>query len=148
MVDVYQMLDMLTAWVDSKPKVRGYVICDAEFRVRAGYGGARIAVSLTPRNPAADFAATVRFLAEKVEELTRGEAWKEDEDELVNAIRAEKRGEEWKGKESPVPPNIPQRAFADFEDLDELVEFLTGNKELKFYFDDEAERTEDPLIDP
>ena len=50
MVDVYQMLDMLTAWVDSKPKVRGYDIDDAELRLRH-YGEGRIAVSLRPKNP-------------------------------------------------------------------------------------------------
>ena len=50
--------------------------------------------------------------------------------------------------EPPVPPDFPQRAFADFRNLADLIDFLTGNKEVPFYFDDEAEWTGDPLIDP
>ena len=164
MVDVYQMLDMLTAWVDSKPKVRGYDIDDAELRLRH-YGEGRIAVSLRPKNPEAEIAATAQFLVEKLAEVTgRSVEDVEEKGEQCEGLSMEEAEQKLKELgdgslvepptppyfvvEPPVPPDFPQRAFADFRNLAELVEFLRGNKELTFYFDDEAEWTGDPLIDP
>lgn len=164
MVDVYQMLDMLTAWVDSKPKVRGYDIDDAELRLRH-YGEGRIAVSLRPKNPEAEIAATAQFLVEKLAEITgRSVEEVEEKGEQCVGLSMEEADEKMKELgdgslvepptppyfvvEPPVPPDFPQRAFADFEDLFDLEDFLKGKKEARFYFDDEAEWTGDPLIDP
>jgi len=153
------LLDLLAAWLDSKPKVRGYDIDDAELRLRCD-GEGRIAVSLRSKNPEAEFQATALCILEHLEEATRGmpleeglgEELKDDESvkEQVGLIRELKQGEEWKGDESRVfpPPSRPQRAFADFESRREVEEILTGKKEARFYFEDEAEWTGDPLIDP
>lgn len=65
------LLDLLAAWLDSKPKVRGYDIDDAELRLRCD-GEGRIAVSLRSKNPEAEFKATALCILERLEEATRG----------------------------------------------------------------------------
>ncbi len=163
-MNVQELLDLLTAWLESKPKVRGYSIEDAELRLRS-YGEGRLAVWLLPKNPEAEFAATAQFLVEKLAELTgRSVEEVEEKGEQCVGLSMEEADEKMKELgdgslvepptppyfvvEPPVPPNFPQRAFADFEDLFDLEDFLKGKKEARFYFDDEAEWTGDPLIDP
>jgi hypothetical protein len=125
-MDIEDLLALLSAWLESQPTARGHGIEDAELRLR-GYGEGRLAVWLRPKNSEAELRAVGMFLIEKLEE-----------------VRARDAGEV---AEPATPPNFPQRAFADFSSLAELEQILRGEKEGKFYFDDEAELTGDPLLD-
>ena len=157
-MNVQELLDILTAWVESKPKVRGYDIEDAELRLRGNYGEGRIAVSLRPKNPEAEIAAKVQLLVETLAEI-KGRTVDEVEVKLAEWDRSsmddleEKLAELDGGSGSdvvdpPIPPDFPKRAFADFDELFNLEDFLKGKKEARFFFEDEAEWTGDPLIDP
>jgi hypothetical protein len=125
-VDVEDLLALLTVWLESQPTARGYGIEDAELRLR-GYGEGRLAVWLRSKNPEEELRAVGLFLVEKLEE-----------------VRARDAGQ---ATEPPTPPDFPVRAFADFANLDELEQILRGERQAQFYFDDEAERTGDPLRD-
>ncbi len=158
-MNVQELLDLLTAWLESKPKVRGHGIEDAELRLRS-YGEGRIAVWLRSKNPEAEFAATARFLVEKLAEIT-GRSVDDVEDKVAQCEGLSMEESEQKLKElgdgslvepptppyfvvePPVPPNFPRQAFAEFEHLSQLEEILTGGKEASFYFRDEAEWPDD-----
>jgi hypothetical protein len=125
-VDIEDLLDLLEAWVGSSPTVRGHGVEDAELRVR-GNGEGRLAVWLRPKNPEADFRAVGQFLIDKLAEVRA-----RDEGVVV---------------ERPMPPEFPGRAFADFAGLDQLERILFGEESGRFYFDDEAPHSGDPLRD-
>ncbi len=112
-MDIEDLLALLGAWLESQPTVRGHGIEDAELRLR-GYGEGRLAVWLRPKSPTAELRAVGLFLVEKLEE-----------------VRARDLGEV---VEPPTPPDFPQRAFADFADLDELEQILRGENQAWFYF--------------
>ncbi len=125
-MDIEDLLGLLEDWLASQPAVRGHGVEDAELRLRSR-GGGRLAVWLRPKNPEAELRAVGLFLIEKLEAAKAGDAG-----EVL---------------ETPMPPNYPERAFADFSSLGELEQILRGEKEGKFSFDDEIEQTGDPLKD-
>ncbi len=124
-MDIEDLLALVDAWLESKPMARGYGIEDAELRLR-GRGEGRLAVWLRPKNPEAELRAVGQFLVEKLEQVRAT-----DVGEVVEP-----------------PPDFPERAFADFSDLDELEQILRGEKQGQFYFDDETKHSGDPLRDP
>lgn len=125
-MDIEDLLALLGAWLESQTTVRGHGIEDAELRLR-GYGEGTLAVWLRPKNPEAEFRAMGLLLIDKLEEVRARD---------VGVVL-----------EPPTAPDVPERAFADFNNLDELEQILRGKKQARFYFDDEGELTGDPLRD-
>jgi hypothetical protein len=124
-MDVEELLDLLEDWVASKLVVRGHSFEEAELRLRSD-GSGRIAVALNPKNPASEFRAVGEYLEERLRQSD-----------------ARACGEE--GGEPPLPPDFPDRAFADFASLTELEQLLVGEKQAEFYFADESKSDLDPL---
>ena len=124
-MDIEDLLDLLEGWVASKPIARGHSFDEAELRLRSD-GSGRIAVALNSKSPAAEFKAVGEYL---VERLRQSDAKASGEDV---------------GK-PPMPPDFPDRAFAEFASLEELEQMLLGEKEVEFYFEDEVISDLDPL---
>ena len=118
-----ELFALFTAWADSKPTVRGHVVASAELRLRAG-GGGWVVVWLDAADPEAEFRAAVKHLAERL-------------------VQVEGKAEGPAGR--VLPPEFPDRAFADFATLAELEQVLGGEGQPAFYFDDEASDAGDPL---
>lgn len=126
-MEIEDLLDLLEAWVESGPTVRGHTVEDVELRLRTT-GDGRLAVWLRSKNPQVEFRAIGLYLIDKLEE-----------------VKARDEGME---VEPPTPPAFPERAFVDFADLDQLERILSGEESGQFYFDDEATWSGDPLRDP
>lgn len=130
-MDVYHLLEKLDQWLESKPIIRGRLAWDYELQLRSwdGEPSSRLAVALTSKNPAHDFAVLGPFL-----------------EELLEYQKAKNAGiEEGEFAQPPVPPDIKERAFANFTDTDELEQILRGEKQDSFYFDDEFKCEDDSL---
>ena len=125
-MDFEDLLVLLSRWLAGQPTARGHGIEDAEIRLRTS-GEGRLAEWLRPKNPEAELRAVGLYLVDKLEE--------------VGARDVGEVGE------PSTPPDFPQRAFADFTDLEDLARILEGRKNPQFYFDDEVEETGDPLRD-
>ncbi len=123
-MDIEDLLELLDVWLASEPKVRGHEVEDAELRLRP-YGEGRLAVALRSKNPEAEFRAVGIFLLETLE-----------------AVKAKEAGEI---REDPTPPCFPDKACADFSSIDDLEQILRGETEGTFFFDDEIDRSGDPL---
>lgn len=125
-MDVQALTDLLDAWLRSTPSVRGHVVDDAEIRIRAD-GGGRLAVALRPK----DAGVLLRDTAAKLAEVKAA---------------SDERGE-GRAVDAPVPLGTPVRAFAHFENPDDLEQILGAVRQAEFYFDDERADDGNPLWD-